>query len=93
MGENAAHKKGRCKRSGQNKTLDPGATNQRRCTRGDESKSINSSEICRESRGQVTRFASRFPVVLRESEARISLWWERKNSDSRHAVLQPVQQF
>jgi hypothetical protein len=34
-----AHKKGRCKRSGQSKTFDQGATNQRQCTQGDKPKS------------------------------------------------------
>lgn len=85
--ETTAHKKGRCKRSGQSKTLDPGATNQRRCTRGDGSKRSNHLKTVASYGAGSLVVASRFPAVLRESPARISLRRQRKNSDYGHAPL------
>jgi hypothetical protein len=81
------HKKGRCKRSGQGKTLDQelqiNVSEHRAMNR-----ILNSSEIFHHGAGRYIVPA----VVYRDSQARISPWCRRKNTNCGHALLQPRQQ-
>jgi len=77
--ENEAHKKGRCKRSGQSKTLDQ-ELQINVSEHGVMNRILDSSEI----------FQSR--CRLRGSQIRVSPLCCRKNTNSRHALLQHGQQ-
>ncbi|MNQ82076.1 hypothetical protein D3C85_971190 [compost metagenome] len=77
--ENEAHKKGRCKRSGQSKTLDQ-ELQINVSEHGVMNRILDSSEIFQSRRR------------LRGSQVRISPRCCRKNTNSRHALLQPRQQ-
>jgi hypothetical protein len=77
--ENEPHKKGRCKRSGQSKTLDQ-ELQINVSEHGVMNRILDSSEI----------FQSR--CRLRGSQLRVSPLCCRKNTNSRHALLQPRQQ-
>ena len=81
------HKKGRCKRSGQGKTLDQ-ELQLNVSEHGAMNRILNSSEIFHHGAG-----GYRVPaVVYRDSEVRISPWCRRKNTNNGHALLQPRQQ-
>jgi hypothetical protein len=82
-----AHKKGRCKRSGQGKTLDQ-ELQINVSEHGAMNRIFDSSEIFHRGATDTSCVAA----VYRGSQARISPCCGRKNTNSGHALLQPGQQ-
>jgi len=81
------HKKGRCKRSGQGKTLDQ-ELQINVSEHGAMNRILNSSEVFHHGAGRHIVPG----MVYRDSHVRISPWCRRKNTNYGHALLQPRQQ-